>query len=86
MNQSRLSSLIEALCSIVIGLAVSMVANALVFPRFGFYPSLLDNVAITLIYTAISLVRQYTLRRWFNARLHQAAQAIAARAGSRSHG
>ncbi len=80
MPQSRLASLIEALCNVIIGLGVSMVANALVFPRFGFYPSLSQNVAITLIYTGISIARQYILRRWFNARLHGVAKAVAARA------
>ena len=77
MNQTRVGSLIEALMNVVIGLAVSTVANALVFPRFGFHPSMGQNVAISLIYTAISIARQYVLRRWFNARLHAAAQRIA---------
>ena len=80
-SQTRLASLIEALCNVLIGLAVSTVANALVFPRFGFYPSLAQNIGISVIYTVISIARQYILRRWFNARLHQAAQAVAARAG-----
>lgn len=77
MNQTRLGSFIEALMNVGIGLAVSMLANALVFPRFGFYPSAGQNIAISLIYTAISIVRQYVLRRWFNARLHAAAQRLA---------
>lgn len=79
MNQTRLGSLIEALMNVAIGLAVSVVANALVFPLFGFHPSASQNVAISLIYTAISIVRQYVLRRWFNARLQRAAQSLAAR-------
>lgn len=77
MTQSRLGSLIEALMNVAIGLLVSMVANALVFPHFGFHPTLGENVSITLIYTAISIARQYVLRRWFNARLHAAAQRMA---------
>lgn len=80
MNQTRLGSLIETLFNVAIGLVVSMAANALVFPQFGFYPSLGQNVVITLIYTAISIIRQYVLRRWFNARLHRAAVALASRA------
>lgn len=77
MNQTRLGSLIEALMNVVIGLLVSVVANAIVFPRFGFQPTVGENVAISLIYTAISIARQYVLRRWFNARLQRAAARVA---------
>lgn len=77
MTQTRLGSLIESVANVAIGLAVSMIANALVFPRFGFHPSVGENVAISLIYTAISIVRSYALRRWFNARLRAAAERIA---------
>ncbi len=77
MNQSRLGSLIEALFNVAIGLCVSVVANALVFPLFDFHPSAGQNVTISLIYTAISICRQYVLRRWFNARLQRVAKRLA---------
>jgi hypothetical protein len=80
MTQTRLGSLIEAVFNVVIGLAISMVANALVFPRFGFHPTLSENVGISVIYTVISLVRSYLLRRFFNARLHAAAERLAGKA------
>jgi hypothetical protein len=66
MSQSRKASAAEALVGVLVGLAVSMVANAIVFPLYDFHPSLLDNVAISLIYTGISLVRGYCVRRAFN--------------------
>jgi hypothetical protein len=68
MSQSRKGSAVEALTNMAVGLIVSMIANALVFPLYGFHPSLLDNVGITLIYTVISLARSYLLRRAFNLR------------------
>mgnify|MGYP000967526439 CR=1 FL=1 len=77
MNQTRIGSLIEALMNVVIGLMVSVAANAIVFPRFGFQPTVGENVAISMIYTAISIARQYVLRRWFNARLQRAASRFA---------
>jgi len=77
MGQTRLGSFIEAMFNVAIGLAVSIVANALVFPLFDFHPSLHQNINISLVYTAISIVRQYVLRRWFNARLHAAAERLA---------
>ena len=66
MSQSRKGSALEASVNMAVGLAVSMIANAIVFPAYGFHPSLLDNAGITLIYTGISLVRSYCLRRAFN--------------------
>lgn len=76
MTQTRLGSLIEAIFNVAIGLSISIVANAIVFPRFGFRPTLVENLWISVIYTVISLVRSYALRRWFNARLHAAAQRL----------
>jgi hypothetical protein len=66
MSQSRKASAVEATVNMAVGLTVSMAANAVVFPAYGFHPTLMDNVGITLIYTAISLVRSYCLRRAFN--------------------
>ena len=82
MNQTRIGSLIEALINVAIGLLVSVAANAVVFPRFGFQPSIIENVAISLIYTAISIARQYVLRRFFNARLQRAAARLAKAVGA----
>lgn len=66
MSQSRKGSAIEACINMLVGVVVSIIANAIVFPRFGFHPSLLDNLGITIIYTVISLTRSYCLRRLFN--------------------
>lgn len=67
MSQTRKASLLESATNIAIGLVVSMVANALVFPLFHFHPSGVQNVEITAIYTAISFVRSYVVRRVWNA-------------------
>jgi hypothetical protein len=65
-GQSKSGSALEAATNIGIGLLVSMIANAVVFPLYDFHPSLSDNVSITLIYTAISFIRSYCVRRAFN--------------------
>ena len=79
MTQSRLGSLIEAITNLVIGFAINWCANMVILPMFGFdiKPSAAFNMG--LVFTVISLIRQYSLRRWFNARLHKAAQSIATR-------
>lgn len=73
MNQTRLGSLIEALFNVAIGFAINMVANALILPLIGFHISMGQNLFIGVIYTVISVCRSYTIRRWFNARIHRAA-------------
>ena len=72
MSQSRLGSFIEAIINIIIGFAINFTANALIFPLFGWPISTADNLLLGAIYTAISLLRSYTIRRWFNARIHSA--------------
>jgi hypothetical protein len=57
----------EAWANIAIGFTINYCANLLILPLFGF-KSLTPrtNFIIGLIYTGISLVRSYVLRRWFN--------------------
>ena len=77
MEQSRLGSLIESLMNIAIGYGVALLSQILIFPLFGIHVPLSTNLWIGAWFTAISLVRSYVIRRWFNARLHSAAQAMA---------
>lgn len=77
MSQTRIGSFIEAMINIIIGFAINFTANALIFPLFGWTISASDNLLLGAIYTVISLVRSYTIRRWFNARIHNAAQRLA---------
>ncbi len=65
MRQSRLMSLVEALARVAVGYGVAVVTQMLVFPLFGLETTLQANLAIGLIFTAVSLVRSYLLRRAF---------------------
>lgn len=77
MNQTRLGSLIEAVFNTGIGLVINLTAQRLVFPLFGFDPPFATNLSIAAIFTVISITRSYVVRRWFNARLQQAAARLA---------
>lgn len=80
MNQSRIGSLIEAVANVVIGYGIGFVSQLIVFPLVGIeHVALHQNLIISLAFTAISLVRSYVLRRWFNARLHAASLQLAER-------
>lgn len=59
----------EALTNTLIGLLVSTAANHIVIPTvLGVQMSLGQNILIGLIFTVISILRSYTLRRLFNGR------------------
>ena len=77
MTQTRLGSLIEAIINVLIGFSINFGANMLIFPLFGFQITPGANFALGLIYTVISVVRSYAVRRWFNARLQRLASAVA---------
>jgi hypothetical protein len=66
MAQTKLGSFAESGANIAVGFTINTVANRLIFPLFGMHISLVDNLYLGLIYTAISLARSYVLRRWFN--------------------
>jgi hypothetical protein len=81
MEQSKLGSLIEAGMNILIGFGVALVSQIVVFPLVGIHGvPFSTNLEIGAYFTAISLVRSYVIRRWFNARLRRAALSIASRA------
>lgn len=74
--QSRKGSLIESCINVVIGYGISFTANALVLPLFGFNISISQNLAIGAIFTVISIVRSYIIRRYFNKLILKAAYGI----------
>lgn len=65
MTQSRRMSLIEAITNVAVGYALAVAAQIMVFPWFGLDASFGENLALGGIFTAISLIRGYALRRLF---------------------
>ena len=66
--QSKKESLIETLTNVGIGWFISFIANMLVLPLFGYNINLTDGLLISIIFTIISIVRSYVVRRWFNSK------------------
>jgi len=64
--QSRAYSLIETAVNIVIGYVVAVAAQIVIFPMFGIYAPHSDHLLIGLCFTAVSIVRLYAVRRFFN--------------------
>ena len=66
MAQTKLGSFVEAWANIAVGFAINFTANMLVLPMFGLAITAGKAFGIGLVFTAISLARQYILRRYFN--------------------
>ena len=67
MKQSRLMSSVEAVANVLVGYGVAVLTQMAVFPLFGLNASLGDNLAIGGVFTVVSIVRSFTLRRLFEA-------------------
>ena len=67
MKQSRTMSLVESIANVVIGYSVAVVAQVLIFPVFGLQTTLAQNLEIGAIFTVVSIVRSFGLRRLFEA-------------------
>lgn len=64
--QKKSHSLLETVVGTGIGWMIAFVMNILVLRGFGFEVGLHQNFWITNIFTVISLVRGYYVRRLFN--------------------
>lgn len=71
MSQSRMQSAVETVASTAIGFVIAYVASYTVLPLFGHHVTHGENFWITVIFTVISLIRGWCVRRLFN-RLHGA--------------
>jgi hypothetical protein len=58
-------SLIEAIANVAVGFGVAVLTQMMIFPLFGLAVSLGQNLQIGAIFTAVSILRSYTLRRLF---------------------
>lgn len=65
--QSHLMSLVEAITNVVVGYLFALATQFAVFPLFGVVASVTDNLLIGAVFTAVSLVRSFALRRLFEA-------------------
>ena len=65
MKQSRAMSLVEAVANVAVGYGVAVVTQIVVFPVFGLHTTLAQNLKMGAVFTVVSIVRSYVLRRLF---------------------
>jgi len=64
--QTKKHSILESVTNVAIGYFVAVGSQLLIFPLFDIHIPFSSNFLIGFYFTAISLVRSYILRRWFN--------------------
>ena len=66
-TQSRWMALVEAVANVAVGFLLALLTQIAVFPLLGITVSAADNLLIGVIFTTVSIVRSFTLRRVFEA-------------------
>lgn len=66
IGQSRRASVLEAVVNVLVGYWIAVLAQIAIFPLFGLQVSLGENMAMGGLFTVVSLLRSYALRRLFN--------------------
>jgi hypothetical protein len=66
MSQTCQGSLVETFVNTVLSFLIGVAGNMIVLPWFGMHPNLRQSCGIGLVFTVISMVKSYAVRRWFN--------------------
>lgn len=67
MSQTKLGSIAEATFNMAVGYVFAVLTQAIIFPLFDIHVPLSDNILMAGLFTIISLIRNYAIRRLFNA-------------------
>ena len=65
-GQTKFWSFIESCVNVLIGYGIAVASQVIIFPLFGIFIPIRDNLLIGLFFTFISIIRSYALRRAFN--------------------
>ena len=66
--QTKKQSLIESLTSVFVGWLIGVILNMLVLPLFDYNITVIDSSWVSLIFTVVSVIRGYVIRRTFNSK------------------
>ena len=66
MSQTKKGSFVEAMINTTAGWLINYTANLVVLPLFGFNVTYAQAFYIGCVFTVISVVRSYVMRRVFN--------------------
>ena len=66
--QTKKQSLIETLTSVFVGWLIGVILNLTILPLFDYNITIVDSLWVSLIFTIVSVIRGYVIRRWFNSK------------------
>ena len=66
--QTKKQSFIETLTSVFVGWIIGVILNMLVLPLFDYNITVIDSLWVSLIFTVVSVIRGYIIRRFFNSK------------------
>ena len=66
MSQTHVQSAFEALTNVVVGYGLAVAAQFAVFPVFGLAVTVPQSLGIGAVFTGMSIIRSYLLRRLFD--------------------
>lgn len=66
-GQSRAASLFETLSSTLLGFVLSVAVQRTLFPAMGHDFGYAENMVVASVFTVVSILRGYSVRRPFNA-------------------
>ena len=65
MTQGRALSLVESAANVLVGFVVAVITQIVLFPLFGWNPTLTQNLRSGLVFAGVSRARGNLLRRLF---------------------
>lgn len=65
MSQTKLGSLVEVIVGTAIGMVISLIAQIPIFPLYGIEISMAEDIQIVILFTVVSIIRGYMVRRAF---------------------
>lgn len=68
MSQSKKQSVLEITIQTLIGLGTSILVQIIIYPLMGIPVSFNQNLIITAVFVAVSMIRGYLVRRYFNSK------------------
>lgn len=69
MSQTKIESFVEAVVNMAIGYPVAILSQLIIFSLAGIHVELSTNFIIGFYFAAISILRSYVIRRFFNSKL-----------------
>ena len=63
--QTKKHSMVEVVTNVSVGYVLALASQLIIFPMFGMYISIGENILIGMWFTVIAIVRGYLIRRFF---------------------